>query len=702
MAENATSSKVIQETSGSKRKKAMMRKECQKKAKNILLNTAACDESKDKKGKRKQKLVRKHKLLRSAVHDVYRQGEENSDRVHFVVIPPDDECGTDTERIDDNILEVLPIVDLTLQPEIACTIEIHDNTENVETTGNTAEDAEIHTVANAEVLSADHPEGMIKQVKDILLQEDITKSDKINKLLAIRKTIAEDMKSSWKKDDEGKLGNKMKVKDVTDGVLTAEQSAAKQKVVDTFGGLQPVEAFEEYFDLEYQNYLIEETLRYATEINNDLNFVFNSNLLKTFIGVLLFTGYHTLPRLGMYWSTAPGHDIAIVRNAISRNDFMKIKQHFHLADNHNLDPQDKNAKVRPLFDITNRKLKKFGVYHTHFSIDESMTPYTGRHSSKQTIRTKSIRFGFKSFVLTSWDGYPVHLSPYSGARGIGGESGENLTVRAVLDVFLELPSWDNVAVYFDNWFSSVDTTGLFSCMGVPCTATVRADRIGGANVASVPYMKSAKVERGHISAAANTKWGTNVIRWKDNSVVTLTSNTFEVNPVDKAKRWSRSSQAFTHIDRPAAIGSYNKYMGGVDSFDAQIAVYRVAVKSKKWWWNHWTNTLRVLVAASYYMFKVGNPDIKMDMLDFTSSIAVAYLTGSDRVARAYPRSTAGNNQLRVPDALRLHGRGHWPVPSTPKRCAWTGCKKRVRVECELCHVALCIDDCNHWKLFHTR
>ena len=226
---------------------------------------------------------------------------------------------------------------------------------------------------------------------------------------------------------------------MTDGVLTAEQSAAKQKVVDTFGGLQPVEAFGEYFDAEYQNYLIEETLRYASKINNDLNFVFNSNMLKTFTGVLHFSGYRTLPRLGMYWSTAPGNDIAIVKNAISRNDFIKIKQHFHLADNNNLDPEDKNAKVRLLFDVPNRKLKKFGIYHTHFSIDERMTPYTGQHSSKQTIRTKSIRFGFKSFVLTSWDGYPVHLAPYSGARGIGRESGDNLTLCTVLDVFLELP-----------------------------------------------------------------------------------------------------------------------------------------------------------------------------------------------------------------------------------------------------------------------
>ena len=45
------------------------------------------------------------------------------------------------------------------------------------------------------------------------------------------------------------------------------------------------------------------------------------------------------------------------------------------------------------------------------------------------------------------------------------------------------------------------------------------------------------------------------------------------------------------------------------------------------------------------MFKVANPDIKMDCWV------------SDRVARAYPRSTAGHDKLRVPDTVMLHGRG---------------------------------------------
>ena len=47
---------------------------------------------------------------------------------------------------------------------------------------------------------------------------------------------------------------------------------------------------------------------------------------------------------------------------------------------------------------------------------------------------KSVRFGYKNFVLVSLDGYPYHLGPYCGAKGIGGTPGKNLTVWVVADL----------------------------------------------------------------------------------------------------------------------------------------------------------------------------------------------------------------------------------------------------------------------------
>ena len=104
------------------------------------------------------------------------------------------------------------------------------------------------------------------------------------------------------------------------------------------------------------------------------------------------------------------------------------RNNFHLADNDNLDKNDKYAKVRPFYDLANESLKQFGYWHNDYSIDEQMIPYFGMHSAKQTMREKSVRFRYKNSVLAGSDGYPYHIIPYSGAKGIGGTPGKDLTL----------------------------------------------------------------------------------------------------------------------------------------------------------------------------------------------------------------------------------------------------------------------------------
>ena len=53
------------------------------------------------------------------------------------------------------------------------------------------------------------------------------------------------------------------------------------------------------------------------------------------------------------------------------------------------------AKVALLYDLLNERLQSFTVVQEDLSIDESMLHYFGRHSYKQLIRAKLIRFGYK-------------------------------------------------------------------------------------------------------------------------------------------------------------------------------------------------------------------------------------------------------------------------------------------------------------------
>ena len=90
----------------------------------------------------------------------------------------------------------------------------------------------------------------------------------------------------------------------------------------------------------------------------------------------------------MYWSFDEDVSCSFVKELMSGYRFKKIKSYIHVCDNEHIDPSDKWAKLRPLFDVVNRKLTQFGVFASHLSIDEQMVPYFGRHSCKMFIRVK--------------------------------------------------------------------------------------------------------------------------------------------------------------------------------------------------------------------------------------------------------------------------------------------------------------------------
>ena len=75
-----------------------------------------------------------------------------------------------------------------------------------------------------------------------------------------------------------------------------------------------------------------------------------------------------------------------------RETFDAVLQLTHFCDNDNLDPNDRFAKVRPIFDNLNAACKKYILEREHVSIDEIMIPYYGPHGDKQYIRYNTIQY----------------------------------------------------------------------------------------------------------------------------------------------------------------------------------------------------------------------------------------------------------------------------------------------------------------------
>nr|CAI5870464.1 unnamed protein product [Callosobruchus analis] len=143
-------------------------------------------------------------------------------------------------------------------------------------------------------------------------------------------------------------------------------------------------------DDEVIDLILDFSIKYAQD-NNRHEFSLSKNELLNFIGILLFSGYHTLPHIQHYWSTEEDKGIDLVKKCMSRNRFQSIKQNLHLSDNSILDKNDKFAKVRPFFDVINKKILQFGMLSFNLSIDEQIVPYFGHLKNNGYFATGTIR-----------------------------------------------------------------------------------------------------------------------------------------------------------------------------------------------------------------------------------------------------------------------------------------------------------------------
>jgi hypothetical protein len=97
-------------------------------------------------------------------------------------------------------------------------------------------------------------------------------------------------------------------------------------------GFSPYELFSKYFDEHIRDMIVKETIRYAQQKNNT-QFSLDSADLDVFVGIILLSGYHSLPRERMYWNRDEDVKIPFVSSRMSRRRFLEIKKYVHLVDN---------------------------------------------------------------------------------------------------------------------------------------------------------------------------------------------------------------------------------------------------------------------------------------------------------------------------------------------------------------------------------
>ena len=164
----------------------------------------------------------------------------------------------------------------------------------------------------------------------------------------------------------------------------------------------------------------------------------------------------------------------------------------------------------------------------------------GRHGLKQLIHGKPIRFGYKVWCLCTTEGYLIQAEPYQSAGTNDKIEGLGRGSSVVFNLVSELPNTNNYCLFFDNLFTSLPLMKHLNESNYSGTGAIRGNRVEEAPLTEPALMK--KKEREEYCQLTDGTTGITFVRWHDNSIVTLASNCFGVEPILKAKRWSQSQK----------------------------------------------------------------------------------------------------------------------------------------------------------------
>ncbi|XP_036329436.1 piggyBac transposable element-derived protein 3-like [Rhagoletis pomonella] len=524
-------------------------------------------------------MIRRQKVLTAielqAILDSWSDGDsdgednfvQHADAVDIIITPPDVDILSDNEELDDNIQLLRD--DPELPHEIAGQFEIQcvydDSNEHLPS------GCDGDTVNEPDFEQEEEDDTPVASTSSGRGRKSTLKSSKPPK----RPRIEEGMKPKWSRSQNYQFTK-----------IPFDDSATSHKALyEKIGDMNPVQLWEMFIDEEVLNMLVTSTNQYAAT-KNCPSFITSISEMKTFLGVLYITGYHTLPQIYSYRSNRESLGCALIKECISRDRFKRIKQFFHVCDNSALDMKNKFAKVAPLNDLLNKKFLQFGVFSHNLSIDEQMIAYYGRHSCKMFIKGKPIRFGYKYWCLASSEGYLYQLLPYAGASEQE-DPGFGLGERVVLSLLSHLEARAKRTVTFDNFFTSHKLMTRLSNDGFFALGTVRDNRTNHAPLMNIKEMK--KKPRGTSDFRFDMNNSILAVRWNDNAVVTLLSNFLSHTPMVRAKRYDRKQRKMVTIEQPYLVNEYNHLMGGVDLFDNAMNNYRIRIRGKKWYWPLITN-----------------------------------------------------------------------------------------------------------------
>lgn len=457
-----------------------------------------------------------------------------------------------------------------------------------------------------------------------------------------------------------------------------------QKIKDE--KLDPIDLFKTFFPEDFIQFVCKESQKYAV-FKGKHDFTVTTHEMYVYFAILLLSGYCKVPFRRLYWETKADTFNCLISNSMARDRFETIHRFLHFNDNTKIDADNRTYKIQPLIDRVNQISQELAEpLGLNFSLDEAMEPYFGKHNMKQFIRGKPIRYGFKFWCLTSPEGYILKFSPYcgSGDKTEGKTLGSSVTEKLCLNY---VPK--NSTIYLDNFFNSLPLLRQLKGENINCIGTIRSDRIEKA-----PLKDLRKEDRGSAHVLRNKEDQLILIRWHDNSQVTIGTNVSEEDTCltkGHCKRWSKQKRKHVEVDQPTIVDLYNQGMGGVDLFDKMRGLYRIRIRSRKWYWPFIRFCLNSAIVNMWQLYRFSDP--KINLLNFVRRIVLSILTAPNYLAGPKPKCSR-----TVLKEVRYDKLEHYiDKQNTQRRCAY--CGKCTKFSCIKYNVGLHPDMC--FRVYHT-
>ena len=538
------------------------------------------------------------------------------------------------------------------------------------------------------VFKTDGSDLIINDKDDIQTLAATGTGSKASQIARLRKQLKN--KSSWMKA-EGPFMMKPNRFHATINSYEPPQRAE----VDKIEQLSPVHFFELFMDEEVLQKICDYSNAYAIEKKGDkFTSPIEAHELKTFLAILMLSGYNKLPGNRMYWQEKEDVHNNLVSHAMRRNRFVDILSVLHLCDNSEIPAgcNDKCAKIRPIVDMIQERCLKYAQPCRDYDVDESMVKYYGKFGAgmKQRMPQKPIRMGYKIWSLNSSNGY---LNVFKIYQGKGSQNkytaAYGLGPSIVIELCEKLPR-GNFHCRADNYFMSIPLLRKMKSLEIGCTGTFKSNMIEDCPLTNRKVLK--KEARGSIDSAICRETDIVLTQWVDNNVVIVGSNCTQPYPTDKAKRYNASKKSFFEVERPNMITQYNDAMGGTDCMDQALNEYSPSIRNRKWYYPLFLFLLKVSSFNAWILHKEiqTDPAKRLPYLEFIRYIVRDYLkkyqvqARSSKKVNTFHYSKVSN---RVSDEVRFDRDSHFP-DLAPKKSRCALCGKTTQHFCIKCDVKL--------------